>query len=59
MLEAEGHASTHNTVREMASQISRFSGDPNTIGNKWLPLFFIRHPEIHSKLGKSIDALRI
>jgi DDE superfamily endonuclease/Tc5 transposase DNA-binding domain len=59
MLEAEGHAPTHNTVREMAGQISRFSGGPTTVGNKWLPRFFTRHPDIHSKLGKSIDALRI
>jgi Tc5 transposase DNA-binding domain len=59
MLEAEGHAPTHDTVREMASQISRFLGGSNTVGSKWLPRFFTRHPEIHSKLGKSIDALRI
>jgi DDE superfamily endonuclease/Tc5 transposase DNA-binding domain len=59
MLEAEGHAPTHNTVREMAGQISRFSGGPATVGNKWLSRFFTRHPNIHSKLGKNIDALRI
>jgi Tc5 transposase DNA-binding domain len=58
-LEAEGHAPMHHTVREMAVQISRFSSRPSTVDNKWLPRFFTRHPEIHFKLGKSIDALRI
>jgi Tc5 transposase DNA-binding domain/helix-turn-helix, Psq domain len=33
-LEADGHAPTHNTVREMAIQISTFSGGKTTIGNK-------------------------
>lgn len=59
MLESEGHAPTHDTVREMAGQISRISGGPNSVGKKWLPRFFTRHPDIHSKLGKSIDALRV
>jgi DDE superfamily endonuclease/Tc5 transposase DNA-binding domain len=58
MLEIEGHAPTHDTVREMVGQISRISGGPNSVGKKWLPRFLARHPEVHSKIGKSIDALR-
>jgi hypothetical protein len=50
---------TYGTVREMAGQISRTSGGANEVGNRWLPRFLTCRPELHSKLGKSIDALRI
>jgi Tc5 transposase DNA-binding domain len=59
MLESEGHAPTHNTVQEIAAQISRISGGLKEVGNRWLPRFLTRHPKLHSKLGKSINALRI
>src|SRR5271155_2092377 len=35
-LEAEGHAPTHKTVREIAGCISKFSGGPETVGNNWI-----------------------
>jgi hypothetical protein len=59
MLETEGHAPSHSTVREMAGQISRISGGPSEVSNRWLPRFLTRHPKLYSKLGKSINALRI
>jgi hypothetical protein len=43
----------------MASQISRFSGGLTIINNKWLSRFFTRYSDIHLKLDKSINALRI
>lgn len=33
-LESEGHAPTHGTVREMASQIARISGGPQTLARE-------------------------
>jgi Tc5 transposase DNA-binding domain len=38
-LEADGHAPTHNTLREMAGQISLENGGPATMGKKWLRSF--------------------
>ncbi len=58
-LESEGHAPTHGTVREMASQIARISGGPQTLGKRWIQRFFARNSELHSKLGKKIDHQRI
>lgn len=58
-LEADGHAPTHNTIREMVAQIAKESGHTNCIGKKWVIRFLQRHPEIHSKIGRKIEALRI
>ena len=57
MLETEGHALTYDTVREMTGQISRILGGPNTVDKRWLSRFLTRHPEVHSKLDKSINVL--
>lgn len=35
-LEAEGHAPTHNTIREMVAQIAMESGRANCVGKKWV-----------------------
>lgn len=43
----------------MAVQISKISCGPEKVGGKWLSRFPTRHPELHSKLGKNIDADRI
>ena len=58
-LETEGHAPTHKTVREMAAQISKTSGGCGKIGNEWTKRFMQRYPEIHTKIGQKIDALRV
>jgi hypothetical protein len=36
-----------------------FSGGTAAVGNKWLPRFFTRHAEVHSKTGKGMDIQRI
>lgn len=54
-LEANGHAPTHNTLREMAGQISIENGGTGTIGKKWLQSFFQRHSEVHTKKAVRID----
>ena len=58
-LEDTGHAVGHAQVKEMAVQIMRFSGKSHTIGKNWATRFLQRHPEIHTKIGKKIDALRL
>jgi hypothetical protein len=57
--EAGGYAPSHAQVREMAVHISTVSGGPDTLGNNWVPRFLHRHPEIHTKVGVKIDALRL
>ena len=54
-LEADGHAPTHATMREMAGLIARESGGKQTVGKHWLERFFNRHPEVHSKSAMRID----
>jgi hypothetical protein len=58
-LEDTGHAVGHAQVKEMAVQILRFSGKSHAIGKNWVTRFLQRHPEIHTKIGKKIDALRL
>ena len=43
----------------MAVLISTVSGGPDTLGNNWVPRFLHRHPEIHTKVGVRINALRL
>ena len=59
VLETEGHAPTHKTVREMAAQISKNSGGRTEVGNDWTKRFMRRHPEVYTKIGQKIDALRV
>lgn len=43
----------------MAVLVSKVSGGAVTLGNNWVPRFLHRHPEIHTKVGIKIDALRL
>jgi hypothetical protein len=58
-LEAQGHAPSFNTVRELAAVVSRSSGGLNKVGKNWLFRFLQRHPEIASKVGKKADTRRV
>jgi hypothetical protein len=58
-LEAQGHAATYTTIRELAAIISLNSGGPEKIGHNWITRFLQRHPDIHSKVGKKIQAQRL
>lgn len=58
-LETQGHAPTYTAIRELATIISTNSGGPEKIGHNWISRFIQRHPEIHSKVGKKIHALRL
>ena len=58
-LEAQGHAPTFNTIRELAAVVSRSTGGPQKVGKNWLSRFTQRHPEVASKVGKKIDTRRV
>ena len=58
-LETQEYAPTPAETRDMAHLISVHSGGPNFIGKNWIPWFLKRHPDIRSKVGRKIDALRI
>ena len=58
-LERDGDAPTHQTVRQMAGLISRLSGGVGIVGKHWVHRFLQRHPDIHTKQGKSIDPKRV
>jgi DDE superfamily endonuclease/Tc5 transposase DNA-binding domain len=58
-LERLGHAPTHTQTREMALRISKESGGPDFIGHNWTKRFITRHPAIFTKIGKSMDSLRL
>ena len=58
-LEDTGHPLSHAQVREMAGLISANSGGPPSCGKHWVTRFLQRHPVIHTKIGRSIDQLRI
>ena len=42
----------------MAHRIAVASGSPQPLGHNWVPRFLARHPDIHSKIEKKLDALR-
>src|SRR6266852_2909197 len=58
-LEAQGHPPTFSAVRELAVVVSKATGGPESIGQNWTDRFLHRHPEVHSKVGKKIHALRL
>ena len=58
-LEAQGHAPTFTAIRELAAIVSTNSGGPKKVGHNWISRFLQRHPEIHSKVGKKIQAQRL
>jgi DDE superfamily endonuclease/Tc5 transposase DNA-binding domain len=58
-LERRGHAPSHPQVRQMALRISTISGGPERIGCNWMARFLIRQPNIRSKIGRNMDALRV
>lgn len=58
-LEAQGHAPSFNTVRELAGIVSANSGGPNKVGKNWIQRFLQRHVEIRSKVGKKIQSQRV
>ena len=58
-LETQGHAPTFTTIRELVAVVSKASGGTGKVGKNWVPRFIQRHPEIHSKVGKKIDAKRV
>jgi hypothetical protein len=58
-LEAQGHAPAFNNIRELAAIVSGSSGGPRKVGKNWISRFLQRHPEIHSKVGKKIQAQRV
>jgi hypothetical protein len=43
----------------MAMLMSRLSGGPTQLGVNWVSRLFNRHPEIKSKVGVKIEALRV
>ena len=43
----------------MAILVSKVSGGAARLGNNWVPRFLHRHPEVHTKIGIKIDALRL
>jgi len=58
-LEAQGHAPTFVQIRDLVVVILGVSDKPPTIGQNWIPRFIQRHPEIRSKVGRKIHALRL
>ena len=43
----------------MAGLISSTSGGSATVGNKWLERFFQRRPDLHTKIGRNVEGVRI
>lgn len=58
-LEAQGHAPTFSTVRELAIIVSKSTNGPQSIGKNWVKRFIQRHPELRSKVGRMIHTLRL
>jgi Tc5 transposase DNA-binding domain/helix-turn-helix, Psq domain len=56
--EVTGYAISHAQLREFASLLSSSTGGPPSIGVHWVKRFLQRHPDLRSKIGKKIDALR-
>jgi hypothetical protein len=43
----------------MAQLIAQSSGAAPRVGINWIRRFFTRHPEVHTKVGVKIKALRV
>jgi hypothetical protein len=56
--EVTGYAVSHAQLREFASLLSSSTGGPPTVGIHWVKRFLHRHPDLRSKIGKKVDALR-
>ena len=68
-LTSTGHPASHQFIKEMAEEI-RQQRDANSdnnlpsqilrpIGNSWVPYFLKRHPDLQTRLSRSIEASRI
>ena len=58
-LERDGDAPTHQSLNQMAALLSRLSGGAGQVGKNWTHRFLQRHPEIHTKQGKSMDSKQV
>ena len=54
-----GYAVSHAQLREFVLLLSTSIGGPSTLGIDWIPRFLRRHPDLKTKVGKRIDALRV
>jgi hypothetical protein len=49
---------SHARVREMATRILHMNKDDEPLGLRWVSHFLNRNPEVHSIVGRSIEAAR-